>query len=297
MQLLQSVIKKFSQVQHLHTYLKVCTFTDSLQSTNTHKDQQEENKADEERGKRDRNKEERKKKMLQKSVFCNRHRNSEQTWPPLLVVVKQTGSQRLPDETETGSEGSFVVCAWYATSLTHFLSLSHIILHFCLLLLRLVSIPSSFLLYILHYFLLSHAFLFSFTIPHLSFSSFYSSFLSSNPSFVLQPCFSHLRFSSLLPSRPYFLPPSLPLSLSLSSGLSKDGGGSVNAESLEEVLNILAEEGSDWIYGFFTFLYDVVSSPVERGKEEKATDMQEEGGTTSSDDEEVRGVILDLQNQ
>lgn len=69
MQLLQSVIKKFSQVQHLHTYVKVCTFTDSLQSTNTHKDQKEENKADEERGKRDRNKEERKKKMITAVVF------------------------------------------------------------------------------------------------------------------------------------------------------------------------------------------------------------------------------------
>ncbi|KAE8279567.1 Aspartyl/asparaginyl beta-hydroxylase [Larimichthys crocea] len=86
-------------------------------------------------------------------------------------------------------------------------------------------------------------------------------------------------------------------------GLSKDGGGSANAESLEEVLNILAEEGSDWIYGFFTFLYDVVSSPVERGKEEEdegkeaaAAEMQEEGGAASSDDGEVNGVILDPQN-
>lgn len=99
-----------------------------------------------------------------------------------------------------------------------------------------------------------------------------------------------------------FLPPSLFLSLSLSSGLSKDGGGSANVESLEEVLNILAEEGSDWIYGFFTFLYDVVSSPVERGEEEvegkeAAAGMQEEDGRSSSDDGEVHGVILDLQNQ
>lgn len=85
-------------------------------------------------------------------------------------------------------------------------------------------------------------------------------------------------------------PSSLPFYLS--SGLTKDGGGSANAESLEEVLNILAEEGSDWIYGFFTFLYDVVSSPVERGKEEEekgkeeAPERQEEFGSTSSDDEE-----------
>uniref|UniRef100_A0A3P9KP43 Un-named hu7910 n=1 Tax=Oryzias latipes TaxID=8090 RepID=A0A3P9KP43_ORYLA len=90
-------------------------------------------------------------------------------------------------------------------------------------------------------------------------------------------------------------------------GLTKDGGGA-NAESLEEILNILAEEGSDWIYGFFTFLHDVVSSPVERGGEEEeeeeeddekeaAEERQEEGGATSSEGGEVKGVILDLQNQ
>uniref|UniRef100_A0A673B1Z9 Aspartyl/asparaginyl beta-hydroxylase-like n=1 Tax=Sphaeramia orbicularis TaxID=375764 RepID=A0A673B1Z9_9TELE len=60
-------------------------------------------------------------------------------------------------------------------------------------------------------------------------------------------------------------------------GLTKDGGSSANAESLEEVLNILAEEGSDWIYGFFTFLYDVVSLPVERAEEEEAKEGAEEG--------------------
>uniref|UniRef100_A0A3P9NYQ8 Un-named hu7910 n=1 Tax=Poecilia reticulata TaxID=8081 RepID=A0A3P9NYQ8_POERE len=75
-------------------------------------------------------------------------------------------------------------------------------------------------------------------------------------------------------------------------GLTKDGGRSANAESLEEVLNILAEEGSDWIYGFFTFLYDVVSPPAQRGEEE-----EEEGREASADDVEVKGVILDLQNQ
>lgn len=119
-------------------------------------------------------------------------------------------------------------------------------------------------------------------------------------------CFNLVSPVSFFVSAPIpsvFLLPSLSLSLSLSSGLSKDGGGSANAESLEEVLNILAEEGSDWIYGFFTFLYDVVSSPVERGEKEEeerkevAAEMQEEGGTTSSDDGEVKEVILDLQNQ
>lgn len=125
-------------------------------------------------------------------------------------------------------------------------------------------------------------------------------------SLIIPPlCFNLVSPVSFFVSAPVpsvFLPPSFSLSLSLSSGLSKDGGGSANAESLEEVLNILAEEGSDWIYGFFTFLYDVVSSPVERGEKEEerkeaAAEMQEEGGTTSSDDGEVKEVILDLQNQ
>ncbi|KAL3040609.1 hypothetical protein OYC64_011591 [Pagothenia borchgrevinki] len=79
-------------------------------------------------------------------------------------------------------------------------------------------------------------------------------------------------------------------------GLTKDGDGSPNAESLEEVLDILADEGSDWMYGFFTFLYDVVSSPVEQGEKEEEKEKEEEGGTTSSDDGEVKQVKLELQN-
>lgn len=62
-------------------------------------------------------------------------------------------------------------------------------------------------------------------------------------------------------------------------------------------MNILAEEGSDWIYGFFTFLYDVVSPTGEQEEEEEASGMKEEERETSSDDVEVKGVILDLQNQ
>ncbi|KAG7276397.1 hypothetical protein CRUP_021908 [Coryphaenoides rupestris] len=93
-------------------------------------------------------------------------------------------------------------------------------------------------------------------------------------------------------------------------GLTKDGADdSENAESLEEVLDILAEEGSDWFYGFFTFLHDVVASPVDRGvvEEEQEEEEEEEGdedrqaatrreGGTASDDM-VEGVILDLLNQ
>lgn len=101
-------------------------------------------------------------------------------------------------------------------------------------------------------------------------------------------------------------PPVLHLVLFLSlplfpSGLTRDGDGSATAESLEEVLNILAEEGSDWIYGFFTFLQDVVSSPVqpvepiEPGWEEEEEE-EEDGTVSSSNKEEVNGVMLDLQN-
>lgn len=84
-------------------------------------------------------------------------------------------------------------------------------------------------------------------------------------------------------SAPSFVPPSL----SVPSGLSKDGGAVADAESLEEVLNILAEEGSDWISGFFTFIFDGTSSPVERGE---AAAVKEERGVTS-DPREVQGPV------
>lgn len=215
----------------------------------------------------------------------------------------ETGSQRSPDETETGS-CLFNVYGSSAT-LTHFLSLC--------------PAPSFFIF--LPYFRCGRS-------PLLP--SFLPSFIPSFLHFPFDFFFFHLFFSFFQPSSPLcftlvsaslsslslifitssplpsvFLPPSFSLPLSLSSGLTKDGGGSANAESLEEVLDILAEEGSDWIYGFFTFLYDVVSSPIERGEEEEegkeaaavAKRREEEGGATSSDDEEVKGVILDLQNQ
>ncbi|XP_077365802.1 uncharacterized protein LOC144009794 [Festucalex cinctus] len=58
--------------------------------------------------------------------------------------------------------------------------------------------------------------------------------------------------------------------------LTKGGDGSAQGESLEEVVNVLAEEGSDWLYGFFTFLFDVVGSPVEQGEEEDGGEEEEE---------------------
>lgn len=202
----------------------------------------------------------------------------------------------MPDETETGSKVLFVVYGSCATSLTHYLSLSHIIILYFMPYICYGCSPSSPLPAL-------HPSFFPFIPPHCPFMLPLG---PPAPPVCASPLFLPPPSSSppLLPSRLFFFfPPSFSLSLSLSSGLSKDGGGSANAESLEEVLNILAEEGSDWIYGFFTFLYDVVSSPVERGKEEEdegkeaaAAEMQEEGGAASSDDGEVNGVILDPQN-
>ncbi|XP_015270958.1 PREDICTED: aspartyl/asparaginyl beta-hydroxylase isoform X4 [Gekko japonicus] len=52
------------------------------------------------------------------------------------------------------------------------------------------------------------------------------------------------------------------------TGLTKDGNNE-NIDSLEEVLNILAEESSDWFYGFLSFLYDVMT-PFEIIEEEES---------------------------
>lgn len=95
---------------------------------------------------------------------------------------------------------------------------------------------------------------------------------------------------------------SFPVSLSLSFlyscvGLTKDGSNE-NIDSLEEVLNILAEESSDWFYGFLSFLYDVLT-PFEILEEEESEAADDVDGT--SQNEGVQGkktcVILDLQNQ
>ncbi|KAL2308350.1 hypothetical protein Nmel_001378, partial [Mimus melanotis] len=79
--------------------------------------------------------------------------------------------------------------------------------------------------------------------------------------------------------------------------LTKDGSNE-NIDSLEEVLNILAEESSDWFYGFLSFLYDVLT-PFEILEEEESEAADDVDGT--SQNEGVQGkktcVILDLQNQ
>ncbi|KAF4803190.1 aspartyl/asparaginyl beta-hydroxylase-like protein [Turdus rufiventris] len=65
-------------------------------------------------------------------------------------------------------------------------------------------------------------------------------------------------------------------------GLTKDGSNE-NIDSLEEVLNILAEESSDWFYGFLSFLYDVLT-PFE---------ILEEEESEAADDVDVKEAIKD----
>ncbi|CAO2581089.1 Aspartyl/asparaginyl beta-hydroxylase [Lemmus lemmus] len=83
-------------------------------------------------------------------------------------------------------------------------------------------------------------------------------------------------------------------------GLTKDGSNE-NIDSLEEVLNILAEESSDWFYGFLSFLYDVMT-PFEMLDEEEEEEESKaaDGVDGTSQSEGVQGktcVILDLHNQ
>lgn len=113
--------------------------------------------------------------------------------------------------------------------------------------------------------------------------------------------FISLPFPSLSPSSILSFLFSSPLfSSSLSSGLTKEGGEitNENADSLEEIFSILAEEGSDWFHGFFTFLYDVITPPVEKVEDPESETAEEEGDAgTSQNGAGVQGVILDLQDQ
>uniref|UniRef100_A0A8C9AN62 Aspartate beta-hydroxylase n=1 Tax=Prolemur simus TaxID=1328070 RepID=A0A8C9AN62_PROSS len=80
--------------------------------------------------------------------------------------------------------------------------------------------------------------------------------------------------------------------------LTKDGSNE-NIDSLEEVLNILAEESSDWFYGFLSFLYDIMT-PFEMLEEEEDESETADGVDGTSQNEGVQGktcVILDLHNQ
>lgn len=81
-------------------------------------------------------------------------------------------------------------------------------------------------------------------------------------------------------------------------GLTKDGSNE-NIDSLEEVLTILAEESSDWFYGFLSFLYDIMT-PFEMLEEEEEESEAADDVDGTSQNEGVQGktcVILDLHNQ
>ncbi|KAJ0022610.1 hypothetical protein NQD34_014744 [Periophthalmus magnuspinnatus] len=61
-------------------------------------------------------------------------------------------------------------------------------------------------------------------------------------------------------------------------GLNKDGSSEGNAESsLEEVISVLSDEGSDWLFGFFSFLIDVVTTADDKtqGKDQSLPDDKE----------------------
>lgn len=73
------------------------------------------------------------------------------------------------------------------------------------------------------------------------------------------------------------------------SGLNKDDGGGENAESLEEVISVLSEEGSDWLFGFFSFLFDVVSSPEGKTKGKDQGKGKDEALSGNKEEEPIRG--------
>lgn len=92
-------------------------------------------------------------------------------------------------------------------------------------------------------------------------------------------------------------------------GLTNDGSNE-NIDSLEEVVNILAEESSDWFCSFLSFLYDIMTpfemleeTQDEEGEEEEGEEEESEttkGVDGMSQKEGVQGktcIILNLFNQ
>uniref|UniRef100_A0A8C3TQ66 Aspartate beta-hydroxylase n=1 Tax=Catharus ustulatus TaxID=91951 RepID=A0A8C3TQ66_CATUS len=73
-------------------------------------------------------------------------------------------------------------------------------------------------------------------------------------------------------------------------GLTKDGSNE-NIDSLEEVLNILAEESSDWFYGFLSFLYDVLT-PFEILEEEESEAADDVDGTSQNEGVQGKKTLI-----
>lgn len=80
-------------------------------------------------------------------------------------------------------------------------------------------------------------------------------------------------------------------------GLTKGDGSEEQIDTLEEVLDIITEESSDWVYGFLSFLYDVMT-PFEILEEENEA-SEDVAGTSENEGYEGKEncVTLDLQNQ
>ncbi|XP_072897902.1 uncharacterized protein unm_hu7910 isoform X11 [Hemitrygon akajei] len=81
-------------------------------------------------------------------------------------------------------------------------------------------------------------------------------------------------------------------------GLTKGGGSNEQIGTLEEVLDIITEESSDWVYGFLSFLYDVMT-PFEILEEENeaSEDVPEPGGKVKAKEkakEKVKEALREL---
>ncbi|KAK1332044.1 hypothetical protein QTO34_007725 [Cnephaeus nilssonii] len=78
-------------------------------------------------------------------------------------------------------------------------------------------------------------------------------------------------------------------------GLTNDGSNE-NIDSLEEVVNILAEESSDWFCSFLSFLYDIMTpfemleEAQEEGEEEEEEEEEEEGKGVKKKSKTTDGV-------
>ncbi|GAB1288300.1 Aspartyl/asparaginyl beta-hydroxylase [Apodemus speciosus] len=79
--------------------------------------------------------------------------------------------------------------------------------------------------------------------------------------------------------------------------LTKDGSNE-NIDSLEEVLTILAEESSDWFYGFLSFLYDIMTpfEMLEEEEEESETADDVDGLKERSTSERTFPLGTEVQN-
>lgn len=109
----------------------------------------------------------------------------------------------------------------------------------------------------------------------------------------------HVLFEITLPEFLFHLTALLVFSLSLLLysyvGLTNDGSNE-NIDSLEEVVNILAEESSDWFCSFLSFLYDIMTpfemleEAQEEGEEEEEEEEEEEGKGVKKKSKTTDGV-------